>query len=104
LKSPADGVTVEAYPIRKEARMPQRALIGRIRAEFQEMPGLRLTLLQAQRLCGGDRAAIEAALRLLVDEDFLCVRHGHYARPSEVRSVDREVEHDGHQHVHRTTR
>jgi hypothetical protein len=34
----------------------------------------------------------------------LCVRHGHYARPSDVRSVDREVEHDRHQHVHRTTR
>jgi len=70
--------------------------MGRIRAEFSEMPGLRLTLSQTQRLCGGDRATCEAALHTLVDEEFLCLRQGHYARPSDVRSVDREVEDDRH--------
>ena len=83
--------------------MPHRVLINRIRAEFLEMPGLSLTLSQTQRLCGGDRAACETALHMLVDEDFLCLRQGHYARPGEVQSVNREVEHHRHQHVHGAT-
>ena len=82
--------------------MPQRALITRIRAEFLEMPGLQLTLSQAQRLCGGDRGSCEAALHALVDEHFLCLQSGgRYARPSDVASVDREIKHDRHKHVHR---
>jgi len=83
--------------------MPHRVLINRIRAEFLEMPGLRLTLPQAQRLCGGDRAACEAALHALVDEDFLAIHHGRYTRPTDA-SVNREVEHHRHQHVHRSSR
>jgi hypothetical protein len=75
--------------------MPHRSLISRIRAEFLEMPGLQLTLSQAQRLCGGDRAACETALRALVEEQFLCMRvGGRYARPREVDSANREGGHE----------
>jgi hypothetical protein len=35
--------------------MPHTALLTRIRGEYLEMPGLRLTLEQAQRLCGAER-------------------------------------------------
>ena len=83
--------------------MLHRTLLNRIRAEFLEMPGLRLTLQQAQRLCGGDRAACEDALRALVDDHFLAIRHGRYARPSDA-SVNGEVEHHRHQHAHRSSR
>jgi len=84
--------------------MSHRPLATRIRAEFLEMPGLRLTLAQVHRLCGGDRASCETVLRALVDERFLALRHGHYSLPSETDSMDREVKHHGHQHVHGATR
>ena len=61
--------------------MPFRPLLGRIRAEFLEMPGLRLTTEQAQRLCGVERVLCKAVLDALVDEKFLCVKtNGAYAR------------------------
>ncbi len=43
----------------------------RIRAEYLQMPGLSLTVPQAQRLWGLDRATCEAALDVLVDARFL---------------------------------
>jgi hypothetical protein len=69
--------------------MPNDALLNRIRAEYLEMPGLRLTLEQAQRLCGVERTACKAVLEELVDAEFLCMKaNGAYARLSdgEVRS------------------
>ena len=52
-----------------------------IRGEYLEMPGLRLTVEQAQRLCGLERTLCKAVLDALVDEKFLCVRsNGVYAR------------------------
>lgn len=47
------------------------ALLQRIRGEFLEMPGLRLTLRQATRLWHLDAATCEAALRYLVEHRFL---------------------------------
>jgi hypothetical protein len=47
------------------------ALLLRIRGEFLEMPGMRLTLRQAMRLWSLDAATCEAALRLLVESRFL---------------------------------
>lgn len=47
--------------------MPHNALLMRIRAEYMEMPGLRLTLEQAQRLCGIDRTLCKTALDALVE-------------------------------------
>lgn len=69
--------------------MPHDALRNRIRAEYLEMPGLRLTLEQAQRLCGVERTACKAVLEELVDAEFLCKKaNGAYARLSdgEIRS------------------
>jgi hypothetical protein len=47
------------------------ALLLRIRGEFLEMPGMRLTLRQAMRLWNLDAATCEAALRYLVEHRFL---------------------------------
>ncbi|HZT76771.1 MAG TPA: hypothetical protein VFA27_08940 [Vicinamibacterales bacterium] len=61
--------------------MPHRMLSNRIRAEFLEMPGLRLTRDQVQRLCGVERALCQALLDALVEDHFLCVKpDGAYAR------------------------
>jgi hypothetical protein len=61
--------------------MPHHTILNRIRAEYLEMPGLRLTLEQAQRLCGVERALCERVLHMLVDAKFLCVKpNGTYAR------------------------
>jgi hypothetical protein len=48
------------------------ALLQRVRGEFLEMPGLRLTWQQAQRLWGLDESACLEVLELLVDAKFLC--------------------------------
>ncbi len=45
--------------------------LGIVRSEYLEMPGLRLTLAQAQRLWGLDRARAETLLSALVDTAFL---------------------------------
>jgi hypothetical protein len=64
--------------------MPHTALLTRIRGEYLEMPGLRLTLQQAQRLWGVERTACEMMLAALVEAKFLCVRpDGSYARVSD---------------------
>lgn len=46
-------------------------LLQRIQGEFREMPGLRLTPAQAQRLWGLDRDRCAALLGALVDTRFL---------------------------------
>jgi hypothetical protein len=62
------------------APLPERPL-KRIRAEYLEMPGLRLKLEQIQRLCGVDRSVCQMVLDSLVDAKFLGVSpDGHYAR------------------------
>ena len=56
-------------------------VLERLRAEYLEMPGLRLTLEQAQRLCGVERMLCKMVLDALVDAKFLRVTSdGHYAR------------------------
>jgi hypothetical protein len=45
--------------------------LGRVKAEYLEMPGLRLTPQQAQRLWGLDREICQALLGALVDANFL---------------------------------
>jgi hypothetical protein len=55
--------------------------LERIRAEYLEMPGLRLTVEQVQRLCGIGRAMCSVALETLVEAKFLCTKsNGAYAR------------------------
>jgi hypothetical protein len=60
---------------------PPEHLRARIRAEYLEMPGLQLTLEQAQRLCGMERPVCQRILDSLVDEKFLYLSAtAHYAR------------------------
>ena len=47
------------------------AAVERIRGEFLEMPGLRLTVPQASRLWGLDASSCEAVLAVLVRSSFL---------------------------------
>jgi len=51
--------------------MPIDEVLQRIQGEFIEMPGLRLTAPQAQRLWGLDRDVCNALLGALVDAKFL---------------------------------
>src|SRR5262249_55017445 len=50
---------------------PLDDVLRRVQGEYIEMPGLRLTTAQAQRLWGLDRAACDALLGALVDAKFL---------------------------------
>jgi len=65
-------------------RAPHQALddvLRRVQGEYIEMPGLRLTTAQAQRLWGLDRAACDALLGALVDAKFLFrTRDGAFVR------------------------
>jgi hypothetical protein len=55
--------------------------LERVRAEFLEMPGLRLTAAQVERLCGVERIMCKTVLEALVDARFLRVSaDGIYAR------------------------
>ena len=56
-------------------------VVQRIRGEFLEMPGLRLTLRQAQRLWRLDETICDAVLGALVDARFLArTRDGAFIR------------------------
>jgi sulfite reductase beta subunit-like hemoprotein len=56
-------------------------LVRRIRSEFLEMPGLRLTPAQASRLWDVDRQTSEAILGVLEEVGFLSKnREGAYVR------------------------
>ena len=48
-----------------------QALVDRVRSEFLEMPGLRLTIPQAARLWGLDVTSCEAVVDVLVRGEFL---------------------------------
>jgi hypothetical protein len=50
---------------------PLEALVTRVRGEYQEMPGLRLTLAQACRLWQVDASTCESLLEQLVRERYL---------------------------------
>ena len=51
--------------------MPSDSLVSRIRGEYTEMPGLRLTFAQACRLWQVDAPTCELLLEQLVRESFL---------------------------------
>ncbi len=77
-----------------------RDVLSRLRAEYLEMPGMKLTLGQVQRLCGIERTLCQCVLDALVTEQFLCLySNGTYRRPSEgdvarprIAKADRAVE------------
>ena len=67
-------------------------VIARVRAEFLEMPGLCLTVPQAQRLCGLERTVCDLVLEELVDAKFLRVSpDGAYRRATEGGMAARRV-------------
>ncbi len=56
-------------------------VINRVRAEYMEMPGLRLTASQVQRLCGIEPKVCAVILDALVGSKFLSLTpDGYYAR------------------------
>jgi hypothetical protein len=61
------------------------SLQGRIRAEFEEMPGLKLTLAQALRLFDNDGVSCQHALRQLVAAGVLRVDEGLFVLRRPVR-------------------
>jgi hypothetical protein len=61
-------------------------VLRRVQGEYIEMPGLRLTSAQAQRLWGLDRVACDALLGALVDAKFLFrTRDGAFVRTEHAR-------------------
>jgi hypothetical protein len=52
------------------------ALVDRVKAEFNEMPGLRLTVPQATRLWGMERTLCLTVVEALVRTSFLRWGHG----------------------------
>jgi hypothetical protein len=66
-------------------RSENRELLrARIRGEYKEMPGLRLTADQGSRLWGVEQAECAEILRLLAAEGFLAAgTDGKYGRPTE---------------------
>jgi hypothetical protein len=65
----------------KESSRGIQEVVRRIRGEFLEMPGLRLTSAQARRLWRLDETACEAVLGALVDARFLSrTRDGAFIR------------------------
>jgi hypothetical protein len=64
--------------------VPKEHMLFRIRGEYLEMPGLRLTAAQARRLWGLDEPTCSQLLKLLVETRFLvCTVDGKYARLTE---------------------
>jgi hypothetical protein len=56
-------------------------VLERIRAEYLEMPGLRLRAEQVERLCGVERTMCQMVLDTLVETNFLSMKSdGTYAR------------------------
>ena len=56
-------------------------VIQRVRAEYLEMPGLRLKAEQVQRLCAIEQSVCQKVLDTLVDGKFLYMRaDGRYGR------------------------
>ena len=60
-----------AHVLLWQRRMELHRLVSRVRSEFNEMPGLQLTLPQAARLWGLDQAASRQVIDVLVEGSFL---------------------------------
>ena len=69
------------------AHLQSHDVLRRVQGEYTEMPGLRLTSAQAQRLWGLDREACDALLGALVDAKFLFkTRDGAFVRSDLARA------------------
>ena len=69
--------------------LPYREAFGRIRAEFLQMPGMRVTPEQVERLSGVDRAVCKCVLDDLVRAKFLGILpNGSYGRLPDFRKSE----------------
>jgi len=76
----------------KHVPTPDDQILRRVRGEYLEMPGLRLTEPQARRLWGLDCASCSHVLEALVETRFLCRKpDGTYARVSDGAGVRRSA-------------
>jgi hypothetical protein len=81
VKSTTRQTMENVVPLLPLAHPVIESLVDRVQTEFLEMPGLRLTLLQAQRLFDVDSAACAIVFDTLTRANFLsCDRHGRFAR------------------------
>jgi len=64
-------------------------MLRRIKGEFLEMPGLRLTCRQAQRLWNLDAIVCEALLAALVDVRFLVESDGVFLQRTDGAAIGR---------------
>ncbi len=75
----------------------RKELLTRVRGEFLEMPGLRLTQAQAQRLWGLDPQTCASVLKSLTEDKFLCQRSdGTYCRLPDTARVPSGLRHSPH--------
>jgi hypothetical protein len=59
-------------------------VLNHLRAEYMEMPGLRLKAGQVQRLCGIEQTMCQQVLDSLLESKFLCLKSdGAYARATD---------------------
>lgn len=71
------------------AQQQLEEVLRRVQGEYTEMPGLRLTPAQAQRLWGLDRAACDTLLGALVDAKFLFrTRDGAFVRFGQIEPAE----------------
>jgi hypothetical protein len=76
----AAAATLRRSADRRDARSRQR-LLWRVRSEYNEMPGLRLTLGQAARLFGLTHDACHRVMNECVRSEWLrCTHDGDYVR------------------------
>jgi hypothetical protein len=59
-------------------------VLERLRGEYLEMPGMKLTIEQVQRLCGSEQTMCKLVLEALVKANYLCLKSdGTYVRLTE---------------------
>ncbi len=75
------SIAASSHALARGGHADSDGLIARIKAEYQEMPGLSLTRTQAQRLWQMDETTCRTLLLRLVASGFLRVTpKGHYTR------------------------
>jgi hypothetical protein len=68
------------------SELEMKSLVRRIRLEYDEMPGLSLTIRQAARLWRLEKDVAQVVMTSLVDAEYLSLgRTGFIRRPSERR-------------------
>ncbi|MGH9148658.1 MAG: hypothetical protein ACRD1Q_18250 [Vicinamibacterales bacterium] len=83
MTQPREGPSVAEKAAASSCLLPNAQLLDRIRGEYLEMPGLKLTLAQAQRLRQLGEGECLERLGMLVDGKFLGRKSdGRYARVS----------------------